>query len=259
MAASQHNSDLPKWGAKVVGFMLSPFELGYSKSARASGDLWDHYVMLLDVARENDELKQRIQAIESQNSRLLEYKYENERLRRLLQYPETPDLQRIPAAVIGRDPSNWIQGVTIDRGSDDGVSEGMAVIDGVAIVGQVVMVTSRTAKVMLLTDSTSSIDAIVQNSRAEGIVEGVEGRKLELRYVIKDFTVQTGDRVIASGLDGIFPKGTLIGVVTDVRRSSSGIFQQIDVQASVDLTRLENVLVLAPKTSGDNRPHANKN
>ena len=118
---------------------------------------------------------------------------------------------------------------------------------------------ARTAKVMLLTDSTSSIDAIVQNSRAEGIVEGVEGRKLELRYVIKDFTVQTGDRVIASGLDGIFPKGTLIGVVTDVRRSSSGIFQQIDVQASVDLTRLENVLVLAPKTTGDNRQHVNKN
>lgn len=233
--------------------MLSPFELGYSKTARTGRELWEHYVWLLEVERERDELTQRIQAIESQNSSLLEYKNENERLRRLLQYPETPDLQRIPAAVVGRDPSNWVQGVTIDRGSNDGIVEGMAVVDGVAIVGQVVMVTPRTSKVMLLTDSTSAIDAIVQSSRAQGIVEGVEGRKLELSYVIKDYTVQTGDRVIASGLDGTYPKGTLIGVVTEVRRSSSGIFQQIDVQPSVDLSRLENVLVLAPR-----RPSAGK-
>ncbi|MCC6953479.1 MAG: rod shape-determining protein MreC, partial [Deltaproteobacteria bacterium] len=153
-------------------------------------------------------------------------------------------LTGVAARVIGRDPSNWAHTVTIDRGSHDGLRIGLPVVDGNAVVGQIVAVSRSSSQVLLLSDNSSAIDAIVQKSRAQGTVEGALGKKLYLRNVLREQEVLPGDRVIASGLDGVFPKGTLIGVVTRVDPAPNGVFQNVELEPSTDLVRLESVLVL---------------
>ena len=212
-------------------------------------DIGNHYIYLVNVAGERSELASRIKALEAQNSRLIEFESENGRLRTLLNFQEETGLSGVAATVIGRDPSNWIRTITIDRGELDGVRPGLPVVDGHAIVGQTTVVSERSAKVLLLTDSRSAIDAIVQSSRSPGIIEGTSFDLLRLRYVLREHEVKVGDRVVASGLDGVYPKGALIGVVTAVSSKPDNIFHAVDVQPSVDVSRMENLLVVIPERS----------
>ncbi len=253
MSASSRNPKIANSGALVIDTVLVPLEKGYHEVSESTKYLWTHYVWLLDVENERNSLLDRVKELEALNSRLMEHQRENDRLRGILQFSNTTSQQGVVATVVGRDPSNWIQTITIDRGADQGIAIGMAVVDGNAIVGQVTSVTAGSSKVLLLTDSTSAIDAIVQSSRATGIAEGgMHGGLLRLRYVerLQEIPVRAGDRVIASGLDGVYPKGTLIGVVHRTDESKGGLFQFIEVAPSADLRRLENVLVIAPDLKG---------
>ena len=233
----------------MIYSILSPLQKLYHESSESAKYLWSHYLWLLEVEQERNELLERVKGLESQNSRLMEYESENLRLRKLLHFADENKLTGLQATVIGRDPSNWLRTITINRGSEDGVRQGLAVVDGNAVVGQTTAVTSHAAQVLLLTDNSSAIDAIVQSSRAAGIAEGgLESEMLRLRYVqkLEESQVHAGDRVIASGMDGVYPKGTLIGVVHKVNSAAPGLFQYIEIKPSADLKRLENILVLLP-------------
>ncbi len=257
MSYSTRNPEIARSGARVIDAALLPFEKGYHEVSESTKYLWTHYVWLLDVEHERNSLLDRVKELEAFNSRLMEHQRENDRLRQILEFSETTSHEGVVATVVGRDPSNWIQTVTIDKGSSHGIASGMAVVDGNAIVGQVTMVSPGSAKVLLLTDSTSAIDAIVQSSRAKGIAEGGLGDGLlRLRYVerLQEVPVRAGDRVIASGLDGVYPKGTLIGVVHRTDESKGGLFQFIEVAPSADLRRLENVLIIVPQSDASSVP-----
>lgn len=249
MSASIQNPSLPRAGGHLLNSALSPVQELHHSFVRTGADLWNHYFWLVDVQSEHSELLSRIKALEAQNSRLLEFESENARLRSLLNFREQTGLDGLAATVIGRDPSNWIRTVTIDRGADDGVKSGLPVVDGHAIVGQTTVVSAHSAKVLLLTDSRSAIDAIVQSSRSPGIIEGTSTDLLRLRYVLKEHEVAAGDRIIASGLDGVYPKGALIGVVTTVATQPDHMFHNIEVLPSVDVGRLENVLVITSQVT----------
>ena len=145
---------------------------GYHEVSESMKYMWSHYLWLIKVEAERNELVERVKQLEAQNSRLMEYENENKRLRGLLFFSEETGHKGIVASVVGRDSSNWIKTITIDRGSDDGIRPGLAVVDGNAVVGQTTSVTEDSAKVLLLTDNASAIDAIVQSSRASGIAEG---------------------------------------------------------------------------------------
>lgn len=252
MSVSISNRALPQFGARVLDTVLSPLEKLYHEGLESAKYLWGHYLWLLEVETERNELVERIKELEAQNSRLMEFDSENRRLRELLDFRRRTGHKGVVAAVIGRDPSNWVKTVTIDRGLVDGLRSGLAVVDGNAIVGQTTAVSWHSAKVLLLTDNTSAIDVIVQSSRASGIAEGglgQDGVRLRLRYVekLEESEVRAGDRVIASGLDRVFPKGTLVGVVHRVDPNAPGLFQYVEVEPRVDLNRLENVLVIVPE------------
>ncbi len=244
MGASVHNRSLAASGPTVIAEVLSPFDRVYQGGLQSVRSVWNHYVYLIGVEEERNQMAARLKALESQNSQFNELESENARLKALLNYAEQNKVTGVAATVISRDPSNWAQSITIDRGDGDGVRPGQPVVDGNGIVGQVVGTSRRSAKVQLLTDNVSAIDALVQSSRAEGSAEGTLSKVLKLRYVQRESVVNVGDRVIASGLDGVFPKGALVGVVTRVERDTGGMFQLVDVEPSVDVSRLENVLVL---------------
>jgi rod shape-determining protein MreC len=112
------------------------------------------------------------------------------------------------------------------------------------VVGQVVAVTARTAKVLLLADPNNGVDVLVQRTRTRGIVSGSLDNGTILKYVKRSEDIQEGDRLVTSGLDGVFPKGIVVGTVVKVRKQTLGLFQHIEVMPAVSLTRTEEVLIV---------------
>jgi len=201
------------------------------------------YLALRGVREENEQLKARILELETERDRLLEAEATNRRLRELMEFRSELPAGSITASVIGQSASTWFHSLILDKGKTDSVEKGMAVVTPAGVVGQVVSVASKNAKVLLITDPHSGVDAVVQRSRARGIVTGSVENGPILKYVKRSEDVEEGDRLITSGLDGIFPKGLLIGTVSRVSKKSSGLFQYVEVALAVDPSRIEEVLV----------------
>ncbi|TMA57251.1 MAG: rod shape-determining protein MreC, partial [Deltaproteobacteria bacterium] len=170
----------------------------------------------------------------------------NRRLGKLLALRGELGVAAVAARVVGRSPTAWVHTVVLDKGERHGISKGMAVLTPEGVVGQVVSVSAHAARVLLISDPNSGVDALVQRTRARGIVAGtIEGGCL-LKYIQRGDDVAAGDTVITSGLDGIFPKGQLIGTVARVGKKDSRIFQDVEVILSAELAKVEEVLVVAP-------------
>lgn len=175
--------------------------------------------------------------------RMEEYRLENERLKRLLEFADSQQAKGQAARVIGADATNWFGTVTIDKGSEAGLTEGMAVINDQGLVGRIVRCASRSSRVLLVTDPSSAEATLIERTRTRGVARGT-GEGLTLDYVALPEDVEPGDVVITSGLGGVFPKGLPLGTVAAVSRGGFGMFQNITVTPAVDVTRLEEVLVI---------------
>jgi rod shape-determining protein MreC len=192
-----------------------------------------------------DELQRTVDRLMIENLRLREAEIELTVLREQLQFKlANPTYQLLAAEVIGRDPSNLLHYIMIDRGTEDGLAVGMPVVTARGLVGSLTAVYPHSARVMLLTDPSSSVNALIQSSRATGIVQGQGRASLALRYVEQREQVQVDDIVLTSGLAGNFPKRLVIGQVRAVKRNDVDMFQEILVQSAVDFDRLETVLVM---------------
>jgi len=207
--------------------------------------VFQHYVFLVHLQKENELLRKRMAELQEENHQAKEMVLAHERLRKLLDFREKMPTSTIAAQVIGQDPTSWFKSVTINKGERDGVHRGMAVISPEGVIGQILKTSPDYATVLLMTDYNSAIDAIVQRTRAKAIVEGKEENRCQLKYLLRTEEVEVGDIVITSGLGGIFPKGLTIGEVRSVDKKGHGVFQYADLVPSVDLTKLEEVLVLA--------------
>ncbi|RMD84815.1 MAG: rod shape-determining protein MreC, partial [Candidatus Dadabacteria bacterium] len=239
---SSKHPETAQYGSQIVSSIVAPVEAVFGSVERALFSAWDKYVNLVNVKRENQLLKKRINALEAQNSRLLEFKHENERLRAIVGMKESFSLKGVVANVIGYDPSKWVRSVTVDKGTLSGIQRGMPVVDGKGVVGHVTAVSRNSSRVLLVIDHASAIDAIVQRNRARGVVEGVGRGKAKMSYVLSSEDIKIGDRIITSGAGGMYPKGLLIGVVVDVARDSRRLFQKIIVAPAVNFSKLENVM-----------------
>ena len=222
--------------------IAAPLQLAVTRVTDHLRGVWQGYVALVGVRAEADELRERVRVLEEEVTRLAEVEVANQRLVRLLEFRETTGVTLVAARVIGWDASARDQTITLDKGERHGIGLGAAVLVPEGVVGKVFRVSPRTSRVLLVADRHSGVDAIVQRSRVRGIVQGREDG-CELKYVKRGADVELGDRVVTSGLDGIFPKGISIGEVTRVRRRERGLFQLITVEPGVDFGRLEEVLV----------------
>ncbi len=211
--------------------------------------IWDDYLDLVNVRRENKELRESVKAL---NARLLqthEAVLANERLNKLLEMKNTLHDPTMAASVIGEDGAPWFKTILIDRGEVDGLREGMAVVTSEGVVGQLVKVAAHSSRVLLLTDNASAVAGVVQRSRARGVVKGKGGGRCALEFALHDEDVKVGDMVVASGIGGVFPKGMPVGEVTMVKKGDFGIFQTIEVRPAVNITRIEEVLVLLQQSN----------
>jgi rod shape-determining protein MreC len=212
-------------------------------------DLIQIFRDLKELRHRNEELQDLAGSLMIENVRLKELESENETLRQLLQFTQANPTYTYRAAevaghVIGQDPSNLLRFIIIDVGTDDGVARGMPVVTDRGLVGRIVEVSSGSSKVLLITDVSSSVNAIVQSSRATGIVEGKSGGGLVMKYIPQPVTVNVGDIILTSGLGATFPKRLVIGQVTAVHKRDIELFQQVEIKPTVDFDRLEIVLVI---------------
>ncbi|MFA5111484.1 MAG: rod shape-determining protein MreC [Desulfobaccales bacterium] len=232
---------------KVQGVMVSvtaPGLEGLEYVGRTAKQFWQGYFYLVGVRRENAELKRQLEEFKQREVRFQEAQQGLTRLEGLLDLKRQVALPVIGARVIAYDPSLWSRSAIVDQGKAQGVKIGMPVLAPQGIVGRVVEVYPQYSKVMLIVDRKSSADAMVQRSRVRGMLKGKGGNRCSLDYVPKSAEVQVGDLVLASGLVGLYPKGLVFGKVSTANKKSPGVFQEVEVTPSVDLSTLEEVLVV---------------
>lgn len=228
---------------KVVLQLTAPLQKLLDGTIEKGVDAWDHYLWLVGTEERNAELEAENQQLKSDLIRLEEVRLANQRLRELLDFREAIKLPALPAQVIAEDASSWFRTVVIDKGSEDGLREGLPVVVAAGVVGRTLEVSSYQSRVLLITDASSAVAVLVQSTRSRGVCRG-EGDILSLDYLLRREDIREGDQVITSGTGGIYPKGLPVGRVVEVRRGDFGLFQAVRVEPAVDFSRLEEVLVL---------------
>lgn len=208
-------------------------------------DVWGNYVGLRGVRAENESLRARVAELEVRLQEQRALAARTVKLQELLDLKAAASLPTLAAEVIAGNPNPGMRTVTIDRGSADGVQPNMAVIAPKGVVGRIVgEPAAHAARVQLLIDREAGAGALIERSRAGGVVVGVEGDPpLRMELVSNLSDVKPGDVVVASGIDGIYPKGYTIGAVEKADRGQ-GLYLHITVRPSVDFSGLEEVLVV---------------
>lgn len=239
----------PTHGRGLIAIaVVAPFQKTIGGTIRFFNGIWDHYFFLISVVDENQRLRQKVQQTMALEHRYQEVVQANTRLQELLDLSQEIEKPSIAARVVGKDPSPWFQTVLIDKGLKDAIQVGFPVINPQGIVGLVIEAAGHYAKVMLITDPNSAVDAIVQKNRARGIIKGGTVGYCVFNYVLRKHDIDIGDTVVSSGMDGVFPKGLAIGKVTKVEKQEAGIFQDVTVTPYVDFERLEEVLIVPIQT-----------
>jgi len=223
-----------------------PLQQVIATMAQRLSGFWQGYINLVQVRQENLRLQRQVDVLRGQLTHYQEAYLQQQRLRELLGFRSLTFPQAVVAEVVGIDPSPWSEVVTMNKGSRDGLRKDIAVVTHQGLVGRTIEVAPHYATVLLVTDRRSAVDAFIQRTRARGIVVGKSRRLCELRYVDLHADIQVGDTVVASGLGEVYPKGLLIGTVAAVHQKPHGLFHEVEVQPTVDLAKLEEVLVLVP-------------
>lgn len=224
---------------------ISPLEKGIVRLQTGAGNLWHNYVYLRGVRQENRDLQEKLQKMQLEQVRLQQDATQARRLQSLLGFKEQFIDQTVAAQVIGSSGSEQSRVVYLDKGSKDGIKEGMPVISAEGIVGKVILVQSSVSQVLLINDQTSGVGTILEQSRLQGVLKGRASGQLVLDKVMSEEDVKTGERVLTSGGDQIFPKGLPVGTIGEVKRG--GEFLQVQVKPAAALNHLEEVLVITSK------------
>ena len=230
----------------AVNAVAAPVESALGAATRPVADFVNNLTDINRLSDENRALQEENESLVAEISRLREVDRELQQLQELVNVRENRPGERFLAAnVFAREPNNQQDLVAIDRGSADGLQEKMMVLTRQgSLVGSISRVLEHTAWVTLITDQTSAVGALIQESRVQGVVVGAADGTLTMEFVEETADVKEGDLVTTSGVGGRHPPGELIGQVVEAERAAQQLFQQVRVQPLADLSRLESVLVL---------------
>jgi rod shape-determining protein MreC len=241
-------------GRVMIAF-VAPFQELATRVVKTIQDGWWNYFFLVSVAHENQRLLKELGTSRQKIIQQSELEFENKRLRELLGFKRSLPSPVIAAEIIGKDPSAWFKTVIIDKGSTDGLRRGLPAVSSLGVVGQIIEVSARQSRLMLIIDRNSGADALVQRTRARGIVKGTSQDDCYLDYVLHADDVRVGDLVVSSGFDGVYPKGLLIGTVTAVDFKGGDFFKDVQITPAVDFDKLEEVLIILESPPPPARVH----
>jgi rod shape-determining protein MreC len=241
----QSKSGVPMLEAVTFG-VFARVQGGASAVIHGVRDFWGNYVGLRGVRAENESLRSRVAELEVRLQEQRALAARSSRLQELLNLQSSTSLPTLAADVIAGNPNPGMRTITIGRGSVDGVLANMAVISPAGVVGRVVGApAAHAARVQLLIDRDAAAGAVTERTRAGGMVLGVVDRDppLTMDLVPNTSDVKAGDTIVASGADGIYPRGFAIGRVESAERGT-GLYRAITVRPAVDFSSLEEVLVV---------------
>jgi rod shape-determining protein MreC len=242
---------------------FAEMQRGATSAFGSAREGWQNYFALQEIRRENEQLKQEVTNLRVSLEQERNIAQQTRTLQQLLDLRSATGFNTAAAMVIGSGADPEFRTVTIDKGTQDGLRADMAVMSPAGIVGRILMPTARAAKVQLIIDRDAAAGVMIERTRVAGIVTGVGSAEelgfkaglIDLNYVPSSADVKRGDRVVTSGIDGIYPKGLPVGEIQSADRE--GGEWRIRVKPSVDFAALEAVLVVLkvpeppPETAGD--------
>jgi rod shape-determining protein MreC len=242
----------PTRATDLVALTITPVQGLLAKAHRGALGAWHTFADWKAVRGENLALRADNERLRVQSLRVRETDDENRRLRWLLALRERMPLTTLTGEIIGREAGGWARSLTVNRGRADGVAQQMPVIVPQGLVGRVAQVRSGTSVVQLLSDPTSTVGAVVQRTRTQGLVEGAPGGGVRFKFMARDGTgVAAGDLIVTSGLGTLFPKGIPVGRVTAIEDKGSALFHFAVLAPAVDAARVEEVLLLTGQSVQD--------
>lgn len=224
--------------------------------SRSISEKIDHYFLLVDVKTENEKLKKEVEQLRLKNYAYefeLEDWYSYERLKRELPF-KTDNL--VPAQILSHDLFVPSKSVMINVGKADGLAEWDVVLTHAGLVGRVLRVFENTSQVLLLTDPHFHIDVMSKDKGSRLIVKGVDSDLLwgkgypllmQSEFLLHEQVFVIGEKLVASGFGGIYPKGLPVGTITKIKSKSSGLFSEANILPAVDFTKIQDLYVLIKK------------
>jgi rod shape-determining protein MreC len=226
---------------------IDPFQRSLRGITDISLGAWRTYRSLLRAQQENQELRTQLVSAQTQIQQLSEQGAESLRLRALLEFKNQLPFQTVAAEVIASSPGENSNAIFIGKGTDAGLTSDLAVITPEGVVGKTIAVFSHSSQVLLLTDPSSGVGVMLEKTRVQGVLKGDSQNLCLIRYIMNEEPVSSGEAILTSGLDQIYPKGLRVGTV--VRTSAGNIYKNVEVKPTADLNRLETVLVVLKPNS----------
>jgi len=226
---------------------VRPLLVVESQIADDASDFLHNYFDLVGVRQENLRLRRQMVQLESLQRSLMELQAQNRHLADLLELRDAVGISAIAANVIGSDATGLSRTLILSEGGRQGLKREMAVICVNGVVGKLIAVSQDAARVLLIGDHNSALDAFDQRSRARGIITGIVEDGLTMKYVDRSEDLKRDDLIVTSGMDGIFPRGLLVGTVARVSQEGPGLFLSVEVKAAVNFRELEQVMILTTR------------
>jgi len=239
-----HPGDLAARPESAFLEVISPVDSAFTHLSEGASSIVGNYLDLLHVRDENAHLRNELARVKSDRARLAELEVENQHLGELLELKNALGTNAVAANVIGSDAAGISRTLILASGTDAGLRPGMAVLANQGVVGKIIAVSPNASRVLLIDDHNSALDGFDQRTRARGIVAGLVDDGLILKYADRSQDIRTGDTIVTSGLDGIFPRGLLVGTISSVHREGPGLFLGVRIEPAVVFRQLEQVLIL---------------
>jgi rod shape-determining protein MreC len=221
--------------------VFDPFARAIHWTATSTSQTWRRVTELRQAEQENQTLRQQLNAARTENQQLAEQASEAGSLRSLLELKKGLTFETLAAEVIARSPGESAHALFIDKGSNDGLKVGMPVLTPDGVVGKIIAVFPRSSQVLLITDPSSGVGCMLEKSRVQGVLKGASRELPQLNYILNEYPVTVGERILTSGLDQIYPKGLPVGVV--LKATEGPNYKTVVVQPAAQLDQLESVLV----------------
>ena len=245
LMSESHTNEGTSRFQSVVQTLTYPLQASVNSVASTFKNLWNSYISLIDVNEENKLLRQQLLDIEEKMNQHIENSVQFLRLRNQLLFARKKITDKIFAEIIGESADNNHDISLINRGSNQLVQRNYIVLRKEGLVGRIQSVSPFQSSVQLITDHRSRVSSLIQRNRIRGLIYGTH-KGLEMRQINQHANIKIGDRVISSGLGGLYPKGLLIGWVRKIRRQEHELFKTAILDSAVDFNQIEEVFVIVP-------------
>ena len=250
----QTRNRIENWFGNTIQIIAYPLqELSHSISLGIGG-LWTNYIWLIGVEEENGILKDEIKALKQKNNEYIEINQSFKRLVHSLEYKKSSKNKMVFADIIAEANQGYSKALIINKGSSDGILSNFAVLTPEGVVGKIQSTSIFQSRVQLITDSRSKFPVRIQRTRDKGILEGSPEGSLRVSFLQRRANLRINDRIITSGLSGIFPKGTFVGTVEGYDKKDFGLFQEAKIIPAVNFSKIEEVFVIIKSEENIHQP-----